>query len=225
MNDPTGHVDPLGLDHWARVGNCDIHYKTLTTTDPDGTIHETVIVDFVSCDPGPVVVPDPVGGGDPGGHGGGGGFTLGLRTPGQTFSQCMQLNATTYSAAGITNLALGGNGKISDNTYVQAAAGNTFTSLYYSFAGDPNQRASNQVSTGLSAVPNVVTSGMGSTLTYGRRTADVMSLNLAGKGGLPQALSSSTGGVKGFITKASWYKAAADVGFTIAEALGCLGPR
>jgi hypothetical protein len=67
---------------------------------------------------------------------------------------------------------------------------------------------------------------MGSPITFGRRTAQIMSLNLAGKGGLPQALSSSSGGVKGFLGKlgGAW-KYAADVGFTLAEGVGCVIPQ
>lgn len=38
-------------------------------------------------------------------------------------------------------------------------------------------------------VPNVAQRAVGCSLTYGRRTADILALNLVGKGGAPRALS------------------------------------
>ena len=52
-NRPLDRVDPLGLDSWSFVGNCSLHYSSVITTAPDGTIHVDLLLDFVSCDPGP----------------------------------------------------------------------------------------------------------------------------------------------------------------------------
>ena len=35
------------------MGNCALHYSSVTTTGPDGTIHLDLLLDFVSCEPGP----------------------------------------------------------------------------------------------------------------------------------------------------------------------------
>jgi hypothetical protein len=60
--------------------------------------------------------------------------------------------------------------------------GNMFTDIYASFAGGGPPSAS-------SLVPfDVANMAAGSTLTYARRTSDMVSLNIAGKGGLPHAL-------------------------------------
>jgi hypothetical protein len=41
--------------------------------------------------------------------------------------------------------------------------------------------------------------GMGAATTYGRSTSDIISLNIPGKGGLPQALSSASRGASSFL--------------------------
>ena len=41
------------IDSWSFVGNCALHYSSVTTTGPDGTIHLDLLLDFVSCEPGP----------------------------------------------------------------------------------------------------------------------------------------------------------------------------
>jgi len=168
-----------------------------------------------------------MGGG--GGGSGGGGFTLGVRSPGQTFSKCMETHASDYSITGLADLAT--KGAISSNSTVNFAAnvfgGNSLTGTYYAFAGTTQGSAYNAVTTGAGFTGNIIAGGMGSTLTYGRRTSAIMSLNLAGKGGLPQALSSSSAGVKGFFGKMGTgaLRLAADVGFTLAEGIGCMIPK
>ncbi len=157
------------------------------------------------------------------------GFTLGVRAPGQTFSQCMEANASNYSIAGMADLAT--NGAISSNGAVNFVAntfaGNSITGTYYAFAGTTQGSAYNAATTGAGFAGNTVAGGMGSVLTFGRRTSAIMSLNLAGKGGLPQALSSASGGVKGFFGKLGTgaLKLAADTGFTLAEGIGCMIPQ
>jgi hypothetical protein len=75
---------------------------------------------------------------------------------------------------------------------------------------------------------NAAGNGAGSALTYGRRTSDIMSLNLAGSGGLPQALGSA--GAQGFFeTAGQWLnlgldeaeKFGVDAGLAGAEAINC----
>jgi len=145
------------------------------------------------------------------------GFTLGIRAPGQTWSQCMAANANTYSIGGATeltvNVATGTSSNISQTTSI--VTGNGITGLIFEGpgAGDFLNAAGN---------------GAGSALTYGRRTSDIMSLNLAGSGGLPQALGST--GAQGFFeTAGQWLnlgldeaeKFGVDAGLAGAEAFNC----
>jgi RHS repeat-associated protein len=154
----------------------------------------------------------------------GDGFTLGIRAPGQTFNQCMVQNAANYSAGGAFDLAAGTT--VGNSTAGQILAGNTFTGLYSAFAGSAGDAAT----VAGTAAPDLLNSAMGSTLTFGRRTSSILSLNLAGKGGLPQALSSSSGGLKSLLGSASKalnlgldasVKAAGDLGLFGAEMIGC----
>jgi RHS repeat-associated protein len=161
------------------------------------------------------------------GAGGGGGKPgiinqiLGLRAPGQTWSQCMAANANTYSIGGATelavNVATGTNSNISQTTSI--VTGNGITGLIFEGPGTGDF---------LSAAGY----GAGSSLTYGRRTSSVMSLNLAGNGGLPQALGST--GAQGFFkTAGKWLnlgldeatKFAVDAGLAGAEAINCAIPN
>jgi len=90
-----------------------------------------------------------------------------------------------------------------------------------------------QVLAAAGQAPGALEAGVGAGLTYGRRTSGSIALNLAGKGGLPQALSSSTGGLRSvlgsvgsalnFDLKAST-RFAIDLGLTGAEAVGCAIP-
>jgi hypothetical protein len=61
------------------------------------------------------------------------GFTLGIRAPGQTWSQCMAANANTYSIGGATeltvNVATGTNSNISQATSI--VTGNGITGLIF----------------------------------------------------------------------------------------------
>ena len=73
---------------------------------------------------------------------------------------------------------------------------------------------------------------MGKPITWGRRTAALMGLNLAGRGGLPQALSSASTGLKSIIgTIGDVLGLGLSVSetltlntiFTVAEAINCSG--
>jgi hypothetical protein len=158
-----------------------------------------------------------------------GGFTIGIRGPNQTFNQCLVQNGANYSAGGIFDLVaqvVGLDSNIGNSTVGQILAGNTFTSLYSSFAGSAEDAAT----AAGTAAPDLLASGIGSTLTFGRRTASITALNLAGKGGLPQALQSSSKGLQSLLGSASKavnlgleasIKAAADLGLFGAEIVGC----
>lgn len=159
------------------------------------------------------------------------GFTLGIRAPGQTYKQCLAANAHTYSAGGALELgydvASGKNTDITSNRAVDFFTGNSVGSVLFGNATDAGLAAAGQA-------PGALEAGVGVGLTYGRRTSGSIALNLAGKGGLPQALSSSTGGLRSVLgsvgnvlnlgLKAST-RLGIDLGLTGAEAIGCAIPR
>jgi hypothetical protein len=161
------------------------------------------------------------------------GFTLGIRAPGQSFKQCLVANANNYSIGGAAelaaNVATGTNTSYSSNPAVSAFTGNTITGIISAASGNAQDAAS----LAATQLPTRISQGMGSTLTYGRRTSEVISLNLAGRGGLPKALGSSTGALKSLLGDAEKLlklgagelKDAADVGLAAAEAIGCAIPR
>lgn len=152
---------------------------------------------------------------------------LQLRQPNQSFSQCMESNASNYSVAGLFDSLVNVNGdtgiRVGTDFVTSAAGGNSITGLYFAFNGTTDQSAFNGLTTGAGFIGNIVNGGMGTTLTYGRRTSAIMSLNWAGKGGLPMALSPSTGGVKSLLGKAGTGagKLILDAGLTLAETVGC----
>ena len=78
--------------------------------------------------------------------------------------------------------------------------------------------------------PHTVDTAMGSTFTWGRRSTDIFDLNLLGKGGVPQALSSGTRGIKSFLGELDnalslgmefTTRLAVDSTLTVDEAIGC----
>ncbi len=99
------------------------------------------------------------------------GFTLGIRAPGQSFNDCMKANASNYSLLGIADFALDANGKIADNFWLGfTPASNTVSNLYNAVTGS--------LTSLVQAGQMAVRTGMGTTLTYGRRTSSIMSLIL-----------------------------------------------
>src|SRR5579883_997305 len=151
------------------------------------------------------------------------GFTLGVRQKSQTWKQCMEANKNTYSLGGAVeltvNAATGTNSNISESTSV--ITGNGITDTLF---GDPTDIAK---TAGLATAE----AGAGTTLTWGRRTSDLVSMNLAGKGGLPKALGSSgANGLLKSLGKAlnagldEAEKLAVDLGLAGAEAIGCSIP-
>jgi hypothetical protein len=99
---------------------------------------------------------------------------------------------------------------------------NTITGTVFAFVGQ-NQNE-NAASGGIGYGAAVAKIAMGRPTTWGRRTADIMSLNLAGKGGLPQALSSSSRGAQGFLGRLgvslNW-KLIGDAILTVSEGISC----
>src|SRR6266446_3409896 len=212
LNNPLAFVDPLGLD------TCYLDYSSITVNavaellsgGGGGMGPMSPCAGFVSRLCGPIP-PSPNG------------FTLGVRQKSQTWKQCMEANKNTYSLGGAVeltvNVATGTNSNISESTSV--ITGNGITDTLF---GDPTEIA--KESCFLAAEK-----GAGTTLTWGRRTSDIMALNLAGKGGLPKALASS--GAKGLLKSVGKAlhagldeaeKLAVDLGLAGAEAIGCSIP-
>jgi RHS repeat-associated protein len=232
-NNPLNQTDPVGLDHWASAGNCSLHYTTAMFMGDDGVLRENVLLDFVSCAASTLGDFGAIGdtivtGFDTGG--GGSGFTLGIRAPGQTFTNCMSANASTYSIGGsielAANVATGTNTSYSSNVLIGAVTGNSVNTLLFGFGSTSDAAAGMAVQ-----APGLVGAGMGSAITFGRRSSTIMSLNFAGiPGGPPLALSQASAEVKaalGSVGKALSLgmsfatRTAVDVGLSAAEAINC----
>ena len=158
-------------------------------------------------------------------HGGGNShgptkFTLGIKAKNQTWKDCMSANSNTYSIGGSVELAADDafkkNTSISEKT--KFITGNTITGLFFDGPGARD-------------FAKVAKDGAGSSLTFGRRTSDIISLNLEGKTGLPRALASS--GAKDLLESAGkWLnlgldeaaRGAIDAGLAGAEVINCLVP-
>ncbi len=78
--------------------------------------------------------------------------------------------------------------------------------------------------------PSVVSAAMGSPTSWGRKTTDVLSLNLAGKGGVPLALGKPAAAAKALLGKVGnvsslgmelTTKLGIDAAFTAAEVIAC----
>ena len=69
--------------------------------------------------------------------------------------------------------------------------GNSFSSVLYGSATDAGLTATGNT-------PGLLRAAMGNVVTYGRHSekTTLLALNIGGKGGLPQALSSASGGLK-----------------------------
>jgi RHS repeat-associated protein len=237
LNNPLRYVDPLGL-YCFYGGEGDTPENDSDPTDFDfsmasgGTgmpdcassggrwIDTTEIVNANYCPPASnCSAPD------------GNGFTLGVLAPGQTFRQCMAANVNNYSMGGAAeltvNVATGTSTSISANPAVSLFTGNGVSGLMFGDSQDAAQA-------GVSSAPDLVRAGIGTVTTYGRNSTGIMALNIARIGGAPQALSSSTRGLKSLLGSASnvlslgmkagtrW---ALDGTLTAAEAIGCSIPR
>jgi RHS repeat-associated protein len=154
------------------------------------------------------------------------GSKYGLKLPNENFSQCMARNANTYSVGGALELALNvaTDTSSSYSSYTELATGNSINSLLFGSAGQAAQEMAGNA-------PDLVGTAMGSALTYGRRTTNIMSLNLGGvPGGPPLALSQASKGLQSVLGKVgnllnlgmdASTKLAIDAAFTAAEAIGC----
>jgi RHS repeat-associated protein len=243
-NNPLNATDPTGMD-WNQVGiaicaavSSTISYATVTGGYTDlPTVTCTTGSTWVwSSDPNPgppsntgaqgtsaqgaptQSAPTPQQPPKPG---------IGIRAPGQTFQACMAQHANEYSLGGLLDtsygLATGKDSSLSTNPLASFFLGNSINTFFFGSGGE-------NASTALNNAPSAITGGMGSALTYGRRTSDIMALNLAGKGGLPVALGRSSAGVKAVVGKAGNVfslglsfaeRMGLDVAFTGAEAADC----
>ncbi len=155
-------------------------------------------------------------------------FTLGVRAPGQTFGQCMGQNKNNYSIGGAVDLAAGTN--LMSNGAVSFLAGNGATSIYSALSGSAGDAATTMASN----APAIVRTAMGTGLTYGRRTASITSLNIAGQRGLPTVLSDASAGLKSALGAlgdvlnlglSATVRTGTDIGLLGAEAIGCSTPQ
>jgi hypothetical protein len=134
----------------------------------------------------------------------------------------MQANAGNYSLLGVLDFATDANGQIADSTVLgYTPASNSITSFYNAATGS--------LSSLLQTGPTIAQAGMGSVLTYGRRTSSIMSLNFFGtpggsKGGFPALGSAPSNAARARNAAAGYLKTAVDAGFFLAEGAGCLGP-
>ena len=201
---------------------------------------------FFACVPNcSIFACGPLPGGPAGGGGGGSapapkpkpappstGFTLGLRLPNQTFNQCMSQNANTYSIGGslelLKNYATGTNTSYMSTPIAKFFTGNAVSGFPFGSGGDASSALSNNAPSGLSYF-------MGAPLTYGRRTTDIMPLNLEGiRGGPPQVLSQASSGVQDFLGEIGdvfslgmsfTTRLGIDAALGGAEAIGCAIPQ
>ena len=163
------------------------------------------------------------------GQAAGGSFTsnFGIATKGQTFKGCMAANATRYSIGGFvegtSDLIFHANTNYSETPIGSFLGGNALNALLFGSGGETAMETVHHS-------PDVVEKAMGESLSFGRRTADIMALNLAGKGGLPLALGRASGGaasLAGTVGKvlnlgmSFAMRVGIDVAFTGGEALNC----
>jgi RHS repeat-associated protein len=157
----------------------------------------------------------------------------GIRSPGESFSQCMATNANTYSLGGALDLAIGSytgtDSTLFSNRIAGTVTGNAVNTLL--FGNNVDLAATTYTSGGA----YVVAKGMGQTLTHSRRPADIMSLNLNGTAGRsPRVFETSTTSAKTAVGKVGnalsfgltfVERATIDVAFTAGEAISCSIPR
>jgi RHS repeat-associated protein len=158
----------------------------------------------------------------------------GIRGTNQSFGDCMKQHAQDYSLAGATDLLINfatGEDLGIRNTFVgNLLGGNHVMGLYGLVAEGDSQEGPTLMAHG---GPETIAWSMGSALSYGRRTSDIISLNLAGKGGVPKLLTAAPeatemvkAGLEGLgkvlnLGMSITMRLAVDVAFTGAEAIGC----
>jgi len=136
----------------------------------------------------------------------------GVRAPNQTYGQCLAANSANFSINyllppskqnGKTDFWLG-------NDVAESLFGNA---------------SNGTAGLAIDAGAHATSLGAGKTLTFGRRTASFFTLNLEGKTGPATKILGKTGakGILGWLSGAFELKFAADIGFTLAEGVDCVG--
>lgn len=220
-NDAVDFVDPLGAQGNS-PGSSPCPYQT------------TVSCSTLNNHPGGLIVGNAVGGG---GAAGGGGDMYALiligdidsigPPPGkESFNSCMVRNAKNASIGGAFDALTLQKTNVKDNKVLSFVSGNPVADLYAGVLAGGKEAPTG----GLTYVPDLTKKAMGSTLTAGRRTTDLISLNLAGKGGVPKALGSASTGAKSFLGEIGDLfnlgmklstRFAIDAGLFNLEAMGC----
>ena len=236
FTDPDGLCRIIGVEYPDGAPPCPNGTSvTTTTTPPPPGLSPEELENYCNlfpsaCGRGPTIGPGPSTEGStvP--------FTgsfFGIGAPGQTFTQCMQTNANAYSLGGFLelglNVAAGKNTSYSSTWWGSFLAGNSINGLLF---GSNTQAAGSVLGT---AGTDIAATAIGTPLTYGRRTAEIMALNLVGTRGVaPRVLQRATAGASsalgtiGKMTNAGFSlarKIAIDTGFTLSEVIGCSLPQ
>jgi RHS repeat-associated protein len=211
-NSPLNLVDPTGLEVAVNGGSFSF---SLFGTGPNGCLWKVPMImswttvggeyglsirhdgpaQELIC-PSPSSSQRPYQPDAPGTGSGGGGGAGGTADPSalKKFKACMEKRASFFTVPGVVdmiglNLGLG-DADQRDSFVANALFGNTISSVYLALASDdPKTQLTNAATTATGkAISFVIPASMGTPLTSGRHTSDLMALNLAGKGGLPGGL-------------------------------------
>jgi len=109
----------------------------------------------------------------------------------------MESNAGKYSMAGVaesTLAAVGIHPPPIIKGIIETAGGNEVTDAYFAIFGHGDAAAGHAASLAENIATNrdLIGNAVGKSLSYGRRSADIMALNIAGETGLPRALSTAS---------------------------------
>jgi hypothetical protein len=232
-NNPLAYVDPSGLTPQDAGGGCtwDPDTNTLNCSTggsgvgglPIDCLFYSFLCGGGGGSPGPITTPEPPP--QP--------QTQNPKVANngskQTFSQCMTANSSTFSLAGVAQGALNGilgtNFDFKDSFAAQLIGGNAISGIFF---GSPQEAG---IGAG-TATPYIARMGVGTVVTYGRHSERTVltSLNIAGKGGLPQAFNQASGKLGALLEGADsvltlglgfWNRLAIDAAFTAAEAAYC----
>jgi RHS repeat-associated protein len=225
-NNPLSFADPLGLERCPGPPPCECTIDGCGANlngvgGPNDPINEGIFLEvlngywpgdggaWVTTSSSLIYFPGGNGSQDPNN-----GFTLGIRAPGQTYSQCLAANSANYSVYNWLPSSW-------QNGGTQFALGNDVSGALFGNASEGT--AGLLVGAGAGAAPL----GVGEAGTFGRRTASIFDLNLSGTTGPAPTILGETGaaGVVGWVSGAFELKLAADIGTTAAEALNCIGHR
>jgi len=149
----------------------------------------------------------------------------------------MESNAGKYSMAGVAEAAYtavtGRQVSAAADAIAQTFGGNEITGAYFGLFGSSNSSAKGAYETMAGKTNTIASGAVGQSLSYGRRTSDIMALNIAGETGLPRALSTASRFRSALGTAAKWFslglsetqRLVIDGTFTAAEALACAASR